>query len=151
MEGGSVNRISSADRILGADKITVLDNDVISVWVYPARRMIHHRLKAYCFGETLREALNKGTEALDQHKATKWLSDDRNNGALTPEDTDWAEKTWFPKTKIAGWKHWSVIKPEKVIGQMNMSRFVKKFAERGINVQLFSDPDEAFRWLDVIV
>lgn len=130
------------------DKISIVDNDVISVWVYPHRHMIHHQMKGYCYGERFKEALTKGTDAMEHYKATKWLSDDRGNGALPPEDTDWAEKTWFPRTKAAGWQHWSVVKPEKVIGQINLARFVKKFAALGINARMFSDLDEAVKWLD---
>jgi hypothetical protein len=130
------------------NKISIVDNDVISLWVYPDRQMIHHQMKTYCYGDKFREALTRGTDAMNQYKATKWLSDDRGNGALLPEDTDWAEKVWFPRTKAIGWQHWSVVKPEKVIGQINLSRFVKKFAQLGINARIFSDLGEAFTWID---
>lgn len=132
-----------------SQKISIVDSDAISLWVYPGRQIIHHQMKAYCYGDKFREALTRGTEAMERHKATKWLSDDRANGALPVEDTDWAEKTWFPRTKAAGWRHWSVVQPEKVIGQINMARFVKKYAQLGINARMFSDPDEAFQWLDI--
>lgn len=131
-----------------SQKISIVDSDAISLWVYPGRQIIHHQMKAYCYGDKFREALARGTEAMERHKATKWLSDNRANGALPVEDADWAEKTWFPRTKAAGWRHWSVVQPEKVIGQINMARFVKKYAQLGINARMFSDPDEAFRWLE---
>lgn len=132
-------------------KVSIVDSDVISLWVYPGRQIIHHQMKTYCHGDKFRDALTKGTEAMERHKATKWLSDDRANGALPAEDADWAEKTWFPRTKTAGWRHWSVVQPEKLIGQINMSRFIKKYAQFGINARMFSDPDEAFKWLDAVV
>jgi hypothetical protein len=133
------------------DKISILDNDMISLWVYPRRKMIHHLIKTHCHGDKFREALTRGTEALVQHSATKWLSDDRANGAVLAEDSTWAETIWFPQTKAAGWKHWSVVQPIKIIGQMNMSRFVKDYAQQGINARMFSDPDAAFKWLDATV
>lgn len=131
-----------------SNKISIVDNDMIAVWVYPARRTIHHQMKAYCYGDRFYQALMKGAEALEQYHATKWLSDNRVTGALPAEDAEWTAKNWFPKVKAAGWRHWAVVQPEKVIGQLNMSRFIKKYSELGINARMFSDIDEAFRWLD---
>ena len=130
------------------NKLLVADNELVTVWIYPERKMIHHVMKTYCHGQPLREALGKGVEAMEQYRATKWLSDDRANSALVPEDMEWANKIWFPQTKLAGWKHWSVVQPEKIIGQLNMARFVKMYAELGINARMFDDPDEAMAWLD---
>jgi hypothetical protein len=130
------------------DKISIIDNEVISLWVSPSRRMIHHVMKAYCHGDKFRETLTRGADALERYRAIKWLSDDRANGALPTEDTDWAEQTWFPKVKAAGWKYWAVVQPTKVIGQLNLARLVKRYAELGINAQIFSEPDEAIKWLD---
>jgi hypothetical protein len=132
-------------------KISIVENDQISLWVYPGRKMIHHQMKAYCYADKFREALVKGAEAMERYRATKWLSDDRANGALPAEDTAWAEQIWFPRTKAAGWRHWSVVQPEKVIGQINLARFVKKYAELGINARMFGDPDEALKWLEASV
>lgn len=132
-------------------KISIVENDQISLWLYPGRQMIHHQMKVYCYGDRFREALNKGTEAMERYRVTKWLSDDRANGALPVEDTDWAEQVWFPKTKAAGWRHWSIVQPERIIGQINLARFVKKYAQLGINTRMFSDPDEAFKWLEAAV
>lgn len=130
------------------NRILVADNDLITVWVYPDRKMMHHHMKTYCHGEPLREAMMKGVEALEHYRATKWLADDRANGALVPEDVEWANKVWFPRTKAGGWKHWSIVQPQKIIGQVNMARFVKLYAELGINARMFDDPVEAEQWLD---
>jgi hypothetical protein len=64
------------------------------------------------------------------------------------EDATWAQSVWFPRTKTAGWRHWSVVQPAKIIGRMNMARFVKDCARQGINARMFGDPDAAFEWLD---
>jgi hypothetical protein len=110
--------------------------------------MIHHRMKAYCHGAAFREALTKGLEAMERYRATKWLSDDRANGALLNEDSEWAIKVWSPRAMAAGWKHWAVVQPAQVIGQINLRKFIKGYADIGINARMFSDPDEAMKWLD---
>ena len=53
------------------NKISVVDNALISVWVYPERGMIHHMMKSYCHGDDFRKALIKGVEAMEHYKATK--------------------------------------------------------------------------------
>jgi hypothetical protein len=130
------------------DKILIVDNEAISLWVYPRRKMIHHQIKAHLHGMKFRDALTRGTEALVQYKATKWLSDDRGNAAVLAEDSSWAQLDWFPRTKASGWKHWAVVQPVKVIGQINMARFITECSQAGINGRMFSDPDKAFAWLD---
>jgi hypothetical protein len=48
----------------------------------------------------------------------------------------------------AGWKHWAIVQPAKLLGQMNIKRISETFAAAGITAQFFSDPDEALKWLE---
>jgi hypothetical protein len=129
-------------------KITVLDNEYITLWYYPEKKIIHHKFHKYIFGEVFREGLNTGWEVMKKYKAQKWLSDDRNNSALAQEDVVWSKTDWFPRVMQAGWKYWALVQPEKVIGQTNMDRIVKEYSEKGLTVKIFSDPDEAMKWLE---
>jgi hypothetical protein len=129
-------------------KITILDNDYVSVWVYPDKKMIHHEFHKFVYGEILREALNAGTDAMKKYGAHKWLSDDRRNSALPREDQDWGNTVWFPQTKAVGWKYWAIVKPESVIGQLNIKRLAGNVAEEGVVTKFFSYPDEAMAWLE---
>jgi hypothetical protein len=130
------------------NKVVVVDNALITVWVHPEQKLISHLMKAYCFGPEFREGLTKGTDAMKQYKATKWLSDDRNGGPIPKEDEDWAHSTWLPRTIAVGWKHWAMVMPAKVIGQIKIGRIMKQYAELGLNTRMFSEPDEAIRWLE---
>jgi hypothetical protein len=89
-----------------------------------------------------------GLEAMRKLEAIRWLSDDRLHKALAPEDEEWAQEVWFPQAKAAGWKHWAVMQPQSAIGELSSSRFRKWYADHGINARLFTDIDEAHRWLD---
>lgn len=129
-------------------KILVVENSQITLWVHPERRLIHHVVKTYCFGPDFREALTKGVEAMRLHKATKWLSDHHTTGAVPREDEEWAGKVWFPWAKLAGWKHWAIVQPSKVIGRIMMERVARMYIDLGINTRMFSDADEAMTWLD---
>jgi hypothetical protein len=129
------------------NRISIVDSSLIAVWAYPELQMIHHQMKGFCFGDQFRDALTQGIEAMQRYGATKWLSDDRANSAMPPDDGAWATEVWFPRARAAGWRHWAIVQPGTVLGQSNMGRYVKHFAEQGINARMFSDPDAATRWL----
>ena len=126
----------------------IIDNEFLTMWYYPDTKIVHHKFHRFIYGERLREALLTGTAILKKNKASKWLSDDRENAALPKEDHQWGETVWFPSTVEAGWKFWAIILPEKIIGQVNMSRQVKTYAEMGIITQIFSDSEKARLWLE---
>jgi hypothetical protein len=105
-------------------------------------------MKAFCFGDGFRDGLTRGVEAMERYGATKWLSDDRANSALTPDDIAWAADVWFPRAKAAGWKHWGIVRPLKVLGQTNLARVVELYAPHGIVARMFAEPDEAMQWLE---
>jgi hypothetical protein len=126
---------------------TILDNEYATLWYHPEDKIIHHKFHKFIWGDDFRDVLIKGVEIFEEHHAQKWLSDDRNNSALRQEDTDWGVNVWNPRMVKAGWKYWAVVMPEKVIGKMNLRRFVKINSDLGITVQVFSDPDEALIWL----
>jgi hypothetical protein len=131
-----------------ASTITVLDNEFVSMWYYPSSGILHHQFHKYLWGDTFREALNKGVDVFRQHHATKWLSDDRKNAALSRADTEWAIGDWFPRVLKAGWKYWAIVLPENVIGQMNMKLFIENYSKQGVTTRVFSDPDDAMKWLE---
>ena len=127
--------------------ITVLDNEFATVWYHSEDKIVHHQFHKFIYGQAFRDVLTRGAEIFEQYGATKWLSDDRNNSALHPDDSDWAVHTWNPRVVQAGWKYWAVVMPEKAIGQMNLKRFVKLYSDMGITVRVFSNPEEALMWL----
>jgi hypothetical protein len=49
---------------------------------------------SYTHGQVLRDALLAGARAMARNRAQKWLSDDRNNPVLKPEDLAWARDVW---------------------------------------------------------
>jgi hypothetical protein len=126
---------------------TVLDNEFLTMWYYPEDKIVHHKFHKFVYGQVFRDGLSAGADIFEKNKAQKWLSDDRENSALEPADSDWAQKEWFPRVKSAGWKYWALILPAKVIGQMNMQRFVKTYSDQGLTVKVFPGSDEALKWL----
>jgi hypothetical protein len=126
---------------------TLIETPFASLWYYPAERIVHHQIHKYIFGEALRELLTRGTAALREHGATKWVSDDRRNGALRNEDKEWADTLWKPATVAAGWKTWAVVPPETIVGLMNIRRIVQESRALGVEVQFFSSGEDALAWI----
>ena len=127
---------------------TVIDNEYVTLMVHPDERIVHHQLHQPMSGEVLRSMLLAGVEQLRQHAADKWLSDNRNYGALPDEDMQWSMTTWFPQAREAGWRCWALVVPPDILGRMNLSTFVFNYAQQGVTVQVFTDPDEALTWLE---
>lgn len=129
----------------------ILDSEAALLQYHPRAKIVHHEFRRFVHGDELRNVLTKGLEIFEQHNACKWLSDDRHNGPLKPSDEQWALTQWFPKVKAAGWRYWAVVMPEKVLGQMNMKRWIALYSPHGIDARAFDDPEPALRWLESVV
>jgi hypothetical protein len=126
----------------------LIETEAVSLRYYPATKIVHHELRRFVHGEEFRQVLEEGLRAFKEHSACKWLSDDRGNGALKPSDADWALNDWAPRVIAAGWKYWAVVLPEKVVGQMNMRRWIDTYASKGVTAMAFTDPRRAMIWLE---
>jgi hypothetical protein len=129
---------------------TILDTEYATVWYYPEPKIVHHVFHKFIYGPEFRNVLETGLDAFKKHGAQKWLSDDRKNSALPTEDLQWGTTVWFHQAYDAGWKYWALVMPDKVAGQMNMNRIMKQYIEQGLTIKVFSDPDEALKWLETV-
>ena len=129
-------------------EIVLLDNEHVTMKYYPNRKMLHHEMHAFFFGQEFRDVMNMGAEIFQKYGASKWLSDDRKVTSWSPEDQDWGEKNWFPRVASFGWKYWAIVMPKNVIGQITMKKMVDKYTARGVQTRVFSSPAEAKTWLD---
>ncbi len=129
-----------------SEKVMV-QNDAATLWFDEEHGIVHHAFHRFTHGRAFREILNAGCDLMKEHKARKWLSDDRGNTALPKEDTLWAQTDWFPRVVAAGWKYWALVQPTAVVGQLNMRRFTEQYAEQGLTVRVFSELEPAQEWL----
>jgi len=126
----------------------ILNNDFATVWVYPEKQIVHHKIKKFIYGDHFREVMMAAADAFIKNACTKWLSDDRENSSLRNEDQEWAKLVWEPKVMKGGWKHWAVIFPKGLFGELNMKRISQHYIDQGINFNTFSDTNEALAWLE---
>ncbi len=129
-------------------KLTVIDNEFITLWYYPEKKIVHHQLhKKTIYGQIFRDALNAGAEILKENNACKWLSDNRKNVIFTEEDLTWGSQVWMPKVFDYGWKYEAVLKPIDQTGIMNFERIIYAFNQKGLITEYFEDVETAFEWL----
>jgi hypothetical protein len=128
-------------------QIELFKNEQITVLYHPDEKIIHHECHKPYSGKPFQDAIMAGTEALKKNRATKWLSDDRLNPILTPDDQKWAKDVWQPIILKAGWKFWAIVLPKEVIGQMRMNLMAIEYEKLGVTVKTFHDPIEAITWL----
>jgi len=125
----------------------VLQNDHITLWYYPELEIVHHQMVHTPSSQEFRELLSKGAETLERHRAIKWLSDDRGNTLLRPQDEAWADTEWLPRVLRAGFRFWAIVLPMGAIGKLNMQRLAQQHAQRGIISTIQTMPYPAFEWL----
>jgi hypothetical protein len=124
------------------------DSSSVTLWYHPEKKIVHHQIHKFVFGEEFQKFLLIGTEALKKNHAQKRLSDDRGNSVLRNEDLEWGVTNWFPHTVQAGWRYWAIVQPEKIMAQVTMQQLVEDYAKAGILARFFTDPSEAMKWLE---
>ena len=128
--------------------VRIFDDSFVTLLYYPESKIVHHEFHQTVQGQVYRNVLNRGLEVFRQHDAHKWLSDDRNNAALTDADTYWAKTNWFPRVVEAGWQSWAVIMPDEVLAALNLKEFVESYRPFGLQVMVFNDPQSGMDWLE---
>jgi hypothetical protein len=132
------------------ERIVGLDNEYMTVACLPDLGVVHHTMHRFVVSSAFRAALEIGLELLRTHQATKWLSDDRANSALSKQDVTWLATDWEPRTIEAGWRYWAMVMPEAVFGKMIIQRRVAAANAVGLNARTFEEPDAALAWLSTL-
>ena len=127
--------------------ITIIDDEKRSLHYHPDSKVIHHTMKAPVSGREFRDLLTLGAECMERNRATKWLSDDRKNGPLGPDDSTWGETIWRPRVLRAGFKFWAIVVPANAVGSLQMRRFANEYREQGVLVEIFGDLEPVWGWL----
>jgi hypothetical protein len=126
----------------------IIDNEYATLLYYPGAKIVHHTFHKPIGGQPFRDVLLTGLKTMKANNAQKWLSDDRANQAVPPEDGEWGNNVWFPQVQAAGWKYWALVVPQDLEGRMSMKEFVDSYYERGIRIMVFTTAEEALQWLE---
>ncbi len=131
-----------------ADNMIILDNEYITISYLPDKKTIYHTVHQPISGQQLRDALLVGFQALQDYGCHKWLSDDRKNGPMSDEDREWGEINLNRRSLEAGWKYWALVVPEMLVAAGSMAPTIEAMHGLGLRMMVFSNVEEAFKWLD---
>lgn len=128
--------------------LQIFDSEQITMWYYPDKKIIHHQIHKYTHGQVYRDAFMTGLEVMKKYGTCKWLSDDRKNPVVAPEDRKWSLEVWHPLVIKAGWKYWAIVQPDRTIAKTRMERIAEMAALSGLTIQIFDNVDDAMAWLE---
>ncbi len=134
--------------------VTVIDDEYASLWYHPDAKIVHHKIKRFLVEGMFERLLTTGAELLEQHGAKKWLSDDRDNVVIAPEDIAWGEARWVPRAAEAGLKYWGVVLPSGAVGSLQLVTRIKapQNLERipALTTRIFETVEDALAWLESV-
>ncbi len=130
-----------------SESVTIIENEYATLVYHPDTKIVHHTFLKPIGGDEFRAVLNAGAQVLKENKASKWLSDDRENSVLSNDDLAWSKDDWFPRAVRAGWKYWGLVVPQDILARMNMKQFVDSYLDQGLRIMVFSKPEKAMEWL----
>jgi hypothetical protein len=128
--------------------ISLVDNEYISVVYLEEINTVYHTIRQPVSGQIFRDALEIGTQAMEEYGACKWLSDDRKNGPVSPDDAAWAANGWYARTIGVGWKYWANVVPEEILAAEALTPVIKDLYDLGLRTVLFTSLEKAMDWLN---
>jgi len=126
---------------------TILDDEHATLWYHPEEKVIHHEIHRFMVPGVFERLLSRGAELMEEHGAVKWLSDDRSNIVVSPEDLEWSNTTWFPRVQKAGFRFWAIVVPSQAVAGMQMKALRAKRQKQGVEVEMFESVEAAMEWL----
>jgi hypothetical protein len=127
--------------------VIVFDDEYMSLWYYPETGIVHHRIKGYLPQGGFRKLLSASAELLETRRATKYVSDDRDNVVVDPEDIKWADDNWYPRVAKAGLRHWALVLPSTMVGTVQAKSILETRRRQGLDVEGFGRIEDALAWL----
>jgi malonyl CoA-acyl carrier protein transacylase len=131
----------------GVPPTTILDDEFATLWYHPDEKVVHHKIHKFLVAGVFERLLNTGAELLEKHGAVKWLSDDRNNVVLSPEDRQWSDTVWAPRVLKLGFRYWAIVVPGQAVAELQMKQLKAKRQKQGLVVEMFETPEQAMAWL----
>jgi hypothetical protein len=127
--------------------VTVFDDEHMALRYHPETGIVHHRIKGFLPHGGFRKLLSASDELLETHRATKYVSDDRDNVVVDPEDIKWADANWYPRVAKAGLRHWALVPPSTMVGTLQAKSILETRRRQGLDVEGLGRIQDALAWL----
>lgn len=131
-------------------KEVLIDNDDVSLVLYPEDKILHHTIKREIEGSVFRNLLIRGLYELTEKRADKWLSDDREAGPLSADDLAWTREFFQNKASLTNWQYFAILLPQNPRARISIGSTVSTQDAPYLTdnyFKVFEDVDEALSWL----
>jgi len=128
--------------------IIIANSEYVTLQYLPDKKMLYHTVHKPVNEAMFIASLNAGVDALPKYGISKWLSDDRLNGPLSAEFQAWASNDWIPRAIAGGWKYWANVVPKELAAAGTLAPLMEILFGLGLRLMVFSNTEEAIRWLD---
>lgn len=92
-------------------------------------------------------AFTRGIEFLKEYKATRWLSDIRNEGVVSPANSKWMQEEMLPKAISYGLKKIAAVLKADVFQEFYVKNISKQAAKSNQLMKYFDSIEDANKWL----
>lgn len=128
--------------------VILRDDDLISMQVIPADRLITLVWRGYAPSDAYRSILNEALGNVKGLELIRWLADLREMDAILKQDEHWTTEEWFPKLAQTGLKRMAILTSSDYFNQMSVDRIMTSgTAGFPLDVAYFDDPENARSWL----
>lgn len=100
--------------------------------------------------ETYKTAFTKGLEFIEEYKATGWLSDIRNEGIVSPANSQWMQEEILPKAINLGLKRIAAVLKADVFQEFYVKNVTKQAQKSNQLMKYFDNIEDANKWLTSI-
>ncbi|HAA12998.1 MAG TPA: hypothetical protein DCE41_15425 [Cytophagales bacterium] len=128
------------------------DFNSIEVRYLSEEKVIALEFKKHSKSEEFRGAWNKALELAIEHKATRWLMDQRNQ-SIFPEDQKWVETDWFPRSmeaiplRVETPRYVAIVPSKNFFVEFSAKKFMKENSMPGFLIKPHQDVESAKEWL----
>lgn len=125
-----------------------IDNEFVKLYYVEEDKMIISSWKKTPTSEIYREVFEKLYDVIVENSATKFLSDTKLQGAISPEDRNWLSNVMMHRGLSAGLTHIATVLAKDVFKKYYLSKLQKDSTKVGMYAfEMFDDFDKAKEWL----
>lgn len=98
-------------------------------------------------GSEYRAHLMRILEVLVEKRGSRMLLNMRDMPVMAPEDQEWSEREWMPRSMKTGLKYTAVVMPKSALSRSTLRHLAKAAKEIDRQRAYFQDLEEAKAWL----
>jgi hypothetical protein len=133
--------------ILSYQHTKIMDNEHLSAYYYPEKKLTHYVWKQRTIGEPYRQAFLDGLKYGTENKTHYFISDIRNQGIVGPDDRKWFESVAVPAAIELGLTKVAAVFDGNTFKMYYINMILQHVVKKGVPMKFFKDLETAEKWL----